>query len=77
MPYMQLEEPLSKQRHPVRASEELFENGEKVFYKRDDGKRWHGPDKVVGQLVTVVFVTHGSRLIRCTSSCDKSSTLQC
>ena len=26
-------------RHPVRASEEFFENGEKVVYKRDDGKR--------------------------------------
>ena len=54
-------------RHPVRASEEFFKNGEKVFYKRDDGKRWHGPGKVVGQLGTVVFVIHGSRLIRCTS----------
>ena len=43
-------------KHPVRASEEFFENGEKVFYKRDDGKRWHGPGKVVGQLGTVVFV---------------------
>ena len=26
-------------RHPVRPSKEFFENGEKVFYKRDDGKR--------------------------------------
>ena len=56
-------------KHPVRASEELFENGEKVFYKRDDGKRWHGPGKVVGQLGTAVFVKHGSRLVRCTSCC--------
>ena len=54
-------------RHPVRVSEAFFENGEKVFYKRDDGKRWHGLGKVVGQLGTVVFVIHGSRLIRCTS----------
>ena len=40
-------------KHHVRASEEFFENGEKVFYKRDDGKCWHGPGKVVGQLGTV------------------------
>ena len=54
-------------RHPVRASEESFENGEKVFYKGDEGKRWYGPGKVVGQLGAVVFVIHVSRLIRCTS----------
>ena len=54
-------------RHPVRASEEFFGNGEKVFYKRDEGKRCHGPGKVVGQLETVVFVIKGSRLMRCTS----------
>ena len=54
-------------RHPVRASEEFFENGENVVYKGDEGKRWHGPGKVVGQLGTIVFVIHGSRLIRCTS----------
>ena len=42
-------------KHPVRASEEFFENGEKVFYKRDDEKCWHGPGKVVGQLGTVVL----------------------
>ena len=49
-------------RHPVRASEEFLENGEEVFYKGDDGKRWHGPGKVVGQLGTAVFVAHDSRL---------------
>ena len=54
-------------RHHVRTSEECFENGEKVFYKRDGGKRWHGPGKVVGQLRTVIFVIHGSRLMKCTS----------
>ena len=59
--------PVRALRHPVRASEEFYENGEKVFYKRDDGKRWHGPSKVLGELGTIVFVIHGSRLIRCTS----------
>ena len=54
-------------RHPVRASNKFFENGEEVFYRRDDGKRWHGPGKVVGQLGTVAFVIHGFRLTRCTS----------
>ena len=41
----------------------------RAFVKAEssDGKRWHGPCKVVGQLGTVVFVIHGSRLIRCTS----------
>ena len=51
-------------RHPVRASEQVFENGEKVFYKRDDGKRWHGLGKVVGQLVGNCCFCH-----TCQTSC--------
>ena len=55
-------------RHPVQSCEVIFINGDKVFYKRDDNRRWRGPGKVLGQLGTVVYVMHDSRLIRCSSS---------
>ena len=45
-------------RHPVRSCEVMFINGDKVFYKRDDNRRWRGPGKVLGQLGTVVYVMH-------------------
>ena len=55
-------------KHPVRACEVMFNNGEKVYYKRVTDNRWHGPAKVLGHLATKVFVVHGSRVIRCSSS---------
>ena len=54
-------------RHPVRSCEEIFNNGDKVYYKREDSRRWRGPAKVLGHLGTVVYVIHGSRFIRCAS----------
>ena len=41
-------------RHPVRACEQYFSHGEKVFYKRNDGRGWHGSGTVLGQLGTIV-----------------------
>ena len=36
-------------RNKVRASEQIFENGERVFYKREGKERWLGPGTVVFQ----------------------------
>ena len=54
-------------RHPVRSCEQIFQNGDKVFYKREDNPRWRGPGKVLGHLGSIVYVIHGSRLVRCAS----------
>ena len=54
-------------RHPVRSCEQMFQNGDKVFYKREDSPRWKGPGKVLGHLGSIVYVIHGSRLVRCAS----------
>lgn len=29
----------------VRAAEQVFENGDRVFYKREGKERWIGPEK--------------------------------
>ena len=51
--------------HNVRSSMETqFQNGEKVFFKRKDEKRWHGPGVVVGQDGKQVLVKNGGELIR-------------
>lgn len=60
-------------RHKIRASGECFQQGDRVYYKRDDDLKWKGPGIVIGQDGKVVFVGHGSiyvrvhpcRLIRC------------
>ena len=51
-------------RHQIRASGEIFEQGELVYYKRDDSHKWKGPGKVIGQDGKVVFVRHGSVYVR-------------
>ena len=51
-------------RHPVRVSDEVFSHKDKVYYKRDDSNRWRGPATVIGQDGKIVFVRHGSRLLR-------------
>ena len=48
----------------VRASEQIFENGDRVFYKREGRDRWLGPGKVVFQDGKVVFVRHGGVFVR-------------
>ena len=48
----------------VRASEHVFENGDRVFYKREEKERWLGPGKVVFQDGKVVFVRHGGVFVR-------------
>ena len=51
-------------RHKVRATETTFVSGDRVFYKRDDNNRWRGPGRVIGQDGKIVFVRHGSQLVR-------------
>ena len=51
-------------RHPFRATEVEFNQGDKVFYKRDDSNRWGGPSSIIGVDGNVVFIKHGSRLVR-------------
>ena len=48
----------------VRASEQVFENGDRVFYKREGKERWLGPGKVMFQDGKVVFVRHGGVFVR-------------
>ena len=50
-------------RHPMRSSDEYYNTGENVFYKREDSNRWHGPATVIGQDSTVVSLRHGSRIV--------------
>ena len=51
-------------RYKVRASEQVFNNGDNVFYKREGKEWWLGPGKVVFQDGKVVFVRHGSVFVR-------------
>ena len=51
-------------RSKVRASEQVYENGDRVFYKRDGQERWLGPGKVVFQDGRLVFVRHGGVFVR-------------
>ena len=51
--------------HNIRTScEENYGNGEKVFFKRDDSRRWYGPATVIGQDGKQVMVKNGGQVIR-------------
>lgn len=41
-----------------------FENGDKVFYKRDWDQKWKGPGRVIGSENAVVLVRHGGAIVR-------------
>ena len=51
-------------RHRIRASGQVFQHGDKVFYKRDKSEKWLGPAKVMMQDGKVVFVRHGNAIMR-------------
>ena len=51
-------------RTKVRASEEVFEKGDTVYYKREGKERWLGPATVVFQDGKVVFVRQGGVFVR-------------
>ena len=43
-------------RYPVRATEVEFNEGDKVFHKRDDSNCWRGPASIVGADEKVAFI---------------------
>ena len=51
-------------RTKVRVAEEIFENGDTVYYKREGKERWMRPAKVVFQDGKVIFVRHGGIFVR-------------
>ena len=51
-------------RSKIRVSEQVFATGDLVFYKREGYDRWLGPAKVVCQDNKIIFVRHGSSLVR-------------
>ena len=51
-------------RHQVRPSGRIFQNGELVYYKRDDNQEWKGPGTIIGQDGKIVIIKHGSYIVR-------------
>ena len=51
-------------RHKIRVSNETYEKGTEVFYKKDGHSQWLGPAKVLAQDGKLVFVRHGNQLLR-------------
>ena len=51
-------------RHKIRASNEIYEKGTEVFYKKDGNSQWLGPAKVLAQDGKLIFVRHGNQLMR-------------
>ena len=51
-------------RSKVRASEQVYQQKDKVYYKRDNFKEWLGPGSVIGQEGKVIFVRHGGQVVR-------------
>ena len=51
--------------HNVRSESDVsYENGEKVFFKRQDSKRWHGPGTVIGQDGKQIILRNGRVIVR-------------
>jgi hypothetical protein len=51
-------------RSKVKTAEQVFENADMVFYKREGTERWLGHGKVVFQDGKVIFVRHGGVFVR-------------
>ena len=51
-------------RKQLRSTNERYEMGDKVYYKRGDCPEWKGPGTVIGQDGAVVFVRHGGTCVR-------------
>ena len=51
-------------RTKVRAAEDIFKIGDRVYYKREGKEGWLGPATVVFQDGKVVFVRHGGIFVR-------------
>ena len=48
----------------IRCSDELFSNGDIVYFKKDSDSAWQGPAKVVFADGKVIFLRNGGQLIR-------------
>ena len=52
-------------RHKVRAVERTYNQGEKVYYRRDSDKsRWRGPATVLGNKGSIYYLVHQGDVIR-------------
>ncbi|XP_062409954.1 uncharacterized protein LOC134100639 [Sardina pilchardus] len=51
-------------RKQLRANDDRYETGDKVYYKRADCTEWKGPGVVIGQDGVVIFVRHGGTYVR-------------
>lgn len=51
-------------RTQLRPTDEHYETGDKVYYKRMDFNEWKGPGVVIGQDGVVIFVRHGGTYVR-------------
>ncbi|XP_024125019.2 uncharacterized protein LOC112144625 [Oryzias melastigma] len=51
-------------RKQIRPTDEKYETGDRVYYKRTDSIEWKGPAVVIGQDGAVVFIRHGGILVR-------------
>jgi hypothetical protein len=51
-------------RNKVRAAEEVYHHGDKVFYKREKSEKWIGPAKTIYQDGKVVLVRHGGAFVK-------------
>ena len=45
-------------------SNEILENGDELYYKRNNDQRWHGPGTVIGKDGKLVLVRHGGVYVR-------------
>ena len=51
-------------RKQTRNTDEKYESGDRVYYKRVDCPEWKGPGVVIGQDGAVIFVRHGGTCVR-------------
>ena len=51
-------------RAKIRTSEEVYENGDIVYYRRAKDGKWMGPSKVVFQDGKIIFLRNGGILVR-------------
>lgn len=55
-------------RHNIRVSNQAFNAGEKVFYRKEGLEHWQGPATVIGQDGKVVIIKHASHMLRTSPS---------
>ena len=51
-------------RHKMSYGEQHYNQGENVYYKKHDHERWLGPAKVLAQDGKIIFLRHGSSILR-------------